>query len=90
MRSTLNRLLRFILYFLTSWPSAICGRHLRSFAFPMFDMRIGSSVFVNEFVTLFPHQILILALAFPYLRVVQFMQMMEKCRLEQIVRLTVM
>ena len=54
MRSTLNRLLRFILYFLTSWPSAICGRHLRSFAFPMFDMRIGSSVFVNEFVTLFP------------------------------------
>ena len=63
MRSTLNRLLRFILYFLTT-PSAICG-HLRSFAFPMFDMRIGSSVFVNEFVTLFPHQILILALAFP-------------------------
>ena len=54
MRSILNRLLRFILYFLTIWPSAICGRHVRSFALPMFGMHIGSSVFIDEFVTLFP------------------------------------
>lgn len=54
MRSTLDRVISILLYFLKIWPSAIFGKHVRSFTLPKFGMRIGRSVFIDEFVTLVP------------------------------------
>ena len=41
-------------YILKIWPSAIFGKHVRSYTPPKFGMRIVRSVFIDEFATLVP------------------------------------